>query len=81
MITINFANFHIEIDFDYIEIYDGVFTSDTKIGDYYSGDTGPGNVTGSSHNLLVTFISDASYQRSGFSATFVFECKHNYGHS
>ena len=76
VITINFNYFNTQPDWDYIEIYDGAsISSESQIGKH-SGNTEPGNVTSSSNNLLVTFITGSAIQRDGFSATFAFKCKH-----
>ena len=56
-------------------VYDGASTSDTEIGKY-CGSIAPENVTSSSNNILVTFISNAGIQSDGFSATFYLEGKH-----
>ena len=81
VITVNFNNFNIEPIRDSMVIYDGIMEYIRNHGVYYRGNTGPGNVTSSSNNLLVRFVTDDYTQRGGFSATFEFEGNNTFANS
>ena len=69
-VIVDFSEFNIESNYDYLYIYDGISTSATQIGQY-SGTTGPGTVTATNDEGALTFrfTSDYSVNKSGWVAT------------
>ncbi|MCD6067844.1 MAG: N-acetylmuramyl-L-alanine amidase, negative regulator of AmpC, AmpD [Bacteroidetes bacterium] len=68
-ITLNFSQFNLENNWDYLFIYDGATTSSTLIG-RYTGTTSPGVITSSSGSLLLDFRSDCATTAAGWAANY-----------
>ena len=68
-VTMNFASFDLETNFDSLWIYDGQpFPPNTLIG-IYTGTTSPGTVTANSGVMSVRFKSDPFVNNAGWTAT------------
>lgn len=68
-VTLNFTQFDIENDWDFLLIYDGATTNAPLIGKY-TGTASPGTVIGTNGALLVEFRSDCATVKSGWAATY-----------
>ncbi len=68
-ITLNFTQFDLELNWDYLFIYDGATTSSTQIG-RYTGNTLPSTITSTGGSLLLDFRSDCATTAPGFVATY-----------
>ncbi|MDP2386479.1 MAG: N-acetylmuramoyl-L-alanine amidase [Bacteroidota bacterium] len=68
-ITLNFSQFNLETNWDYLYIYDGATTSSTLIG-RYTGTASPGVITSSGGSLLLDFRSDCATTGIGWTATY-----------
>jgi len=68
-IGLYFKAFDTESGFDYVKVYDGDSESSSLIGSY-SGSTLPPYITSTNKQLFVTFSTDGSGERWGFSAHF-----------
>lgn len=68
-ITLNFTNFDLELNYDYLFIYDGDTIGSPLIGQY-SGTNSPGIVTSSGGSLLIEFRSDCGTTAPGWEANF-----------
>ena len=64
-VTINFDQFSIEQDWDYIYVYDGNSLSDPLLG-VYTGTASPGSLTSSGGAILLEFRSDCATQDAGW---------------
>ena len=69
--TITFNTFQTESNFDYVNIFDGVTTSDPQVAELH-GSAVPDPVTVSGSSAVLQFTSDGSVTSDGFHATF--EC-------
>ena len=69
-VIVNFSEFNVESNYDYLYIYDGTSTSATQIGQF-TGTTSPGTVTATNGEGALTFrfTSDYSVNKSGWVAT------------
>lgn len=67
-VTLNFTAFSLEINYDYLFIYDGNSINAPLIGTY-SGTTSPGSITSSSGALTLEFRSDCGTVASGWAAS------------
>ena len=52
-------------EYDYVEVFDGITDKSPKLGKY-CGQTKPSVRTSTSHQLLITFVADATVKRTGF---------------
>ncbi len=68
-INLNFNTFNLELDYDYLFIYDGDTISAPLIGKY-TGTNSPGNITSTSGSLLVEFRSDCGTTALGWEAVY-----------
>ncbi|MBT6514334.1 MAG: T9SS type A sorting domain-containing protein [Crocinitomicaceae bacterium] len=68
-ISINFSQFDIELDWDYLYLYDGKTVHDDEIG-VYTGTTSPGTIMAESGSLLLEFRSDCATTNPGWSANY-----------
>ena len=68
-ITLTFTAFDLELNWDYLYIYDGATSSAPLIG-RYTGTTSPGVITSSGGSLLLDFRSDCATIATGFAATY-----------
>ncbi len=68
-VSLTFAQFDLETNWDYMYIYDGDDVNDPLIG-IYTGTGSPGTVTGSTGKLAIEFRSDCATVNPGWSATF-----------
>lgn len=66
-VTLNFTQFSLENNFDFLYIYDGTSNTDPLIGKYTSTNS-PGTVIGNSGSLLVEFRSDCNTIDIGWEA-------------
>jgi len=66
-VQLNFTQFDIEANFDYLYIYDGPNISSPLIGTY-TGTTSPGTVNSSGNALTLRFTSDNATVKPGFTA-------------
>lgn len=64
---VSFSIFDIELNFDFMRIYDGATTASTLLGTY-TGTTSPGTVTGSGTCLTFNFTSDGVGTAPGWNA-------------
>lgn len=67
-LTLNFSQFDVESNYDYLYIYDGTSTASTLIGKY-TGTNSPGLVTASGNALTIRFTSDGATVKPGWTAT------------
>lgn len=67
-VTLNFTQFDLENNWDYLYIYDGNSLSSPLIGSY-TGTTSPGTITSSGGSLLVELRSDCATPAAGWAAT------------
>ncbi len=67
-ITLSFATFNTESNYDKITVYDGT-TSGTALLSAYSGSAAPANLTATSGTMTVVWSSDVSTYADGWSAT------------
>ena len=63
---ISFVDFNVELDRDYIAIYDGESHSADALLGVFSGNTLPGNLHSSSNILLIHFVSDGYQTQTGW---------------
>ncbi|MFN5209330.1 MAG: CUB domain-containing protein [Bacteroidota bacterium] len=68
-ILLSFTAFATELNYDFVDIYNGTDTSGVLLGSY-SGSTLPPNITVNSGNAFVVFRSDGSITASGFSLNY-----------
>ncbi len=68
-VILNFTEFEIELNWDYLYIYDGNSVHDELIGKY-TGTNGPGTITGKSGKILLEFRSDCATIDQGWSANY-----------
>ena len=66
-VTLEFISFDIELDWDYLYIYDGPTVWDSLIG-YYTGTNNPGVITSSGSSLTIEFRSDCATTDPGWEA-------------
>lgn len=70
-IDVSFSSFFVELNYDYLYIYDGNSTASPQIaGSPFTGTTIPGNFTSSTGDLTFRFTSDAATVDPGFLATY-----------
>ena len=67
-VSVTFQSFDLELDWDYLYIYDGADVFSPLIG-YYTGTNNPGTVTSNNGNLLFEFRSDCATAETGWEAT------------
>jgi gliding motility-associated-like protein len=67
-IFLQFSQFVLESNFDYVYIYNGPSTASPLIGTY-TGSTSPGTAVGTSGCITVRFTSDGSITYAGFTAS------------
>ena len=67
-ITLNFTSFDLELNYDYMFIYDGADVNAPLIGKYNA--TSPGTVTSTGGSLVVEFRSDCGTTNPGWAATY-----------
>ncbi|MBI2282032.1 MAG: T9SS type A sorting domain-containing protein [Bacteroidetes bacterium] len=71
-ISVNFSSFDVELNWDYLYIYDGPTTASPQIaGSPFTGTTIPTPFTSSTGALTFRFTSDVSTTKPGFNATYV----------
>ncbi|MBC7865552.1 MAG: T9SS type A sorting domain-containing protein, partial [Bacteroidia bacterium] len=68
-LTVNFTQFDLEANWDYMYVYDGGTVNDPLIARYTSTN-GPGTITSTGSNLLIDFRSDCSTVNPGWAANF-----------
>ncbi len=79
-LRLNFTNFNLESNFDFLTLYDGNNTSAPSLG-VYTGVNGPGIIQASSSNtsgcITIRFTSDGSVTLNGWSANIscIFPCE------
>jgi len=67
-VSVTFTQFDLELDWDYLYIYDGDNVFSPLIG-YYTGTDNPGTVTSNNGTLLFEFRSDCSTTNPGWAAS------------
>ena len=71
-ISVNFSSFDVELNWDYLYIYDGSTTASPQIaGSPFTGTTIPTPFASSTGALTFRFTSDVSTTKPGFNATYV----------
>lgn len=68
-VTLNFTQFDLELDWDYLYIYDGTTNHDDLIG-VYTGTISPGVVVAESGAILLEFRSDCATTKPGWTASY-----------
>jgi len=68
-IDVSFSAFNVELNYDYLYIYDGPTTASPLIGTY-TGTNSPGTFSTTSGSITFRFTSDVSTVSSGFLATY-----------
>ena len=68
-VTISFSMFDLELDWDFLYLYDGNAVHDDLIG-VYTGSSSPGTVTAESGSILMEFRSDCATTNPGWSASY-----------
>lgn len=70
-ISINFTEFDVELDYDYLYIYDGYDSTAPQIpGSPFTGTTSPSSFTTSGGSVTFRFYSDGATTAPGFYATY-----------
>ncbi len=70
-IDVDFSMFNVELDYDYLYIYDGATTASPQIaGSPFTGTAGPGSFSSSTGALTFRFTSDGATVTPGFLATY-----------
>lgn len=70
-IDVNFHEFNVEANYDYLYIYDGPDANSPQIaGSPFSGTTSPGSFSSSGNSLTFRFTSDGATVAPGFVATY-----------
>jgi spore germination protein YaaH len=67
-VSIAFNSFNLELNYDYLYIYDGASTAAPLIGTY-TGSTLPPTINSTSNNITVRFTSDGATVNPGFELT------------
>ncbi|PAA79380.1 hypothetical protein BOX15_Mlig017005g4, partial [Macrostomum lignano] len=74
-ILLNFTAFDIEgrdrCEYDYLDIFDGVDEATSKRIGRYCGDQPPESITSENNTMKISFISDGTVSKGGFSASFM----------
>ncbi len=71
-ISVNFSSFDVELNWDYLYIYDGSTTASPQIaGSPFTGTTIPTPFASSTGALTFRFTSDVSTTKPGFNATYI----------
>jgi len=68
-IHLHFDSFLTEQGYDFVKVYDGTNTSDPLLGSF-SGQNLPQDLTASSGNMMINFISDGGMVDEGWSASY-----------
>jgi N-acetyl-anhydromuramyl-L-alanine amidase AmpD len=68
-LTVNFTQFDLETNWDYMYIYDGATVNSPLIA-RYTGTSGPGTITSTGSSLLLDFRSDCATVNPGWTANF-----------
>lgn len=68
-VSLNFSTFDVEIDYDYLYIYDGA-TIDASLIGVYTGTNSPGIVTSTGNSLVVEFRSDCGTTAAGWAVVY-----------
>ncbi|MCS7189561.1 MAG: T9SS type A sorting domain-containing protein [Bacteroidia bacterium] len=68
-IELSFSSFNTELNYDFVEVYDGPSTNHPLLG-RYSGNSIPPILTSSGGSMLVVFTSDSSVTRAGWQASY-----------
>ena len=68
-ITLNFTSLDLEIDYDYLFIYDGA-TVDAPLIGKYTGTNSPGTITSSGGSIVVEFRSDCGTTNPGWEVSY-----------
>ena len=66
-VQLQFTEFDVEANYDYLYIYDGPSTSSNLIGQY-TGTTSPGTINSTGNALTIRFTSDGATVKPGFTA-------------
>lgn len=74
-ITVNFTHFELEgnnqdCEYDSVEVRSGIET-DTKLHGTFCGSSAPQTITSESNAIRVTFVTDSTVQKTGFSVVFL----------
>ena len=64
-VTINFVSFSMELDYDYLYVYDGPSITSPLIG-AFTGSTIPGNITSSGGSITLRQSTDPAVEDAGF---------------
>lgn len=68
-VTLSFSQFDLELNWDYLFIYDGNTLHDDLIG-IYTGTSSPGSITAESGKMLLEFRSDCATTDPGWTAAY-----------
>ena len=68
-VTISFTSFDLELNWDYMYLYDGNSVYDDLIG-VYTGTSTPGTITAESGSVLIEFRSDCATTNPGWTASY-----------
>lgn len=68
-ITLNFSDFNIENNYDFVRVYDGISISDPLLGEF-TGNSIPPTVSSSGGSMLIHFTTDYSVSRPGWRAEY-----------
>ena len=68
-VTISFTSFDLELNWDYMYLYDGNSVHDDLIG-VYTGTSTPGTITAESGSVLIEFRSDCATTNPGWTANY-----------
>ncbi|HLP13114.1 MAG TPA: N-acetylmuramoyl-L-alanine amidase [Flavobacteriales bacterium] len=68
-VSLTFTAFDLELNWDYIFIYDGASTSAPLMGSW-TGTTSPGTITSTGSSMLVEFRSDCSTTNAGWACNY-----------
>lgn len=68
-VTLNFSAFNVEVNYDYLYIYDGS-TIDAPLLGVYTGTNSPGIITSTGNSLVLEFRSDCGTTAAGWAVTY-----------
>lgn len=68
-VTLHFASFHLEEDYDFLKVYDGDSASASLLANLH-GSTKPDPITAESGKMFLSFTTDGSVNEDGFVASY-----------
>ncbi|VDI15438.1 Hypothetical predicted protein [Mytilus galloprovincialis] len=69
-VKLNFTYFNVEVDSDYVLVYDGGVTDDALLDTLTGGPTEGIEFNSTSNKMIIHFFSDGSVRETGFSVSY-----------